>query len=60
MEYMLKRIEEKIKELQEEKSTLYDLWESNYEYDTEYVEERIRIVLAKIDVLKELIGSDKE
>ena len=60
MEYMLKRIAEKLKELKEEKSSLYDLLESNYEYDTKYVEHRIKIILAKIDVLQELIGSDKE
>lgn len=59
MENLLKRIDNKIKDLYEEKSSLYDLLESNYEYETGYVDHRIKIILAKIDVLKELIEGDE-
>ena len=59
MENLLKRIDNKIKDLNEEKSNLYDLLESNYEYETGYVDHRIKIILAKIDVLKELIEGDE-
>lgn len=41
------------------KSSLYDLLESDYEYETSYIDHRIKIILAKIDVLKELIEGDE-
>ena len=59
MENLLKRIDNKIKELNKEKSSLYDLLETNYEYNTSYIDHRIKIISAKIDVLKELIEGDK-
>ena len=59
MENLLKRIDNKIKELNEEKSSLYDLLESNYKYETSYIDRRIKIILAKIDVLKEMIEGDE-
>ena len=59
MENLLKRIDNKIKELNKEKSSLYDLLETNYECNTSYIEHRIKIILAKIDVLKEMIEGDE-
>ena len=59
MENLLKRINNKIKHLNEEKSCLYDLLDSNYEYETSYIDHRIEIILAKIDVLKEMIEGDE-
>ena len=59
MENLLKRIDNKIKNLNKEKSSLYDLLESNYEYETSYIDHRIKIILAKIDVLKEMIEGDE-
>ena len=59
MENLLKRIDNKIKDLNEEKSNLYDLVESNYNYEKSYIFHRIEIILAKIDVLKEMIEGDE-
>ena len=59
MENLLKRINNKIKYLNEEKSNLYDLLESNYNYETSYIDHRIKIILAKINVLKEMIEGDE-
>ena len=59
MENLLKRIDNKIKNLNKEKSSLYDVLESNYNYETSYIDHRIEIILAKIDVLKEMIEGDE-
>ena len=62
MKNLLKRIDNKIKDLNEEKSNLYYLLESNYNYEKSYISyivHRIEIILAKIDVLKELIEGDE-
>ena len=59
MENLLKRINNKIKDLNEEKSNLYEFLELNYEYETSYIDLRIKIILAKIDVLKEMIEGDE-
>jgi len=59
MENLLKRIDNKIKNLNREKSSLYDLLESNYNYEKSYIDHRIEIILAKIDVLKEMIEGDE-
>ena len=59
MENLLKRINNKIKDLNEEKSNLYYLLESNYNYEKSYIVHRIEIILAKIDVLKEMIEGDE-
>ena len=56
---MKEKIEKKIIELYEEKLSLYDLLETNYEYESSYIDHRIKIILAKIDVLKELIEGDE-